>query len=216
MHIFILKNLSAGRFALLVFSTIIIPMATLYIISGCNGAGKTTASFTLLPDIMDCKEFVNADEIAKGLSPFQPDKAAIDAGRIMIRRMEDLLVRDQDFAIETTLATKSYVEFIERAHTRGYKVTLIYFWLNSVELAIERVRARVASGGHNIPEETIRRRYKSGNKNLSELYLRVVDEWLIIDNSTVPPEVVANKGKNEEPIINNPEKFRIITGLDEI
>ncbi|MFT4070601.1 MAG: zeta toxin family protein [Dysgonamonadaceae bacterium] len=191
-------------------------MATLYIISGCNGAGKTTASFTLLPDIMDCKEFVNADEIAKGLSPFQPDKAAIDAGRIMIRRMEDLLVRDQDFAIETTLATKSYVEFIERAHTRGYKVTLIYFWLNSVELAIERVRARVASGGHNIPEETIRRRYKSGNKNLSELYLRVVDEWLIIDNSTVPPEVVANKGKNEEPIINNPEKFRIITGLDEI
>ncbi len=191
-------------------------MPTFYIIAGCNGAGKTTASFTLLPDIMDCKEFVNADEIAKGLSPFQPDKAAIDAGRIMIRRMEDLLVRDQDFAVETTLATKSYVEFIQRAHERGYKVTLIYFWLNSVELAIERVRARVASGGHNIPEETIRRRYVSGNRNLSDLYLHVCDEWLIIDNSSVPPEVVANKGKDEEPIINNLELFKVITGLDNI
>ncbi|OJU42295.1 MAG: zeta toxin [Bacteroidales bacterium 45-6] len=191
-------------------------MATLYIISGCNGAGKTTASFTLLPDIMDCKEFVNADEIAKGLSPFQPEKAAIDAGRIMIKRMEDLLMRDQDFAIETTLATKSYHEFIQRAHARGYKVTLIYFWLNSVELAIERVRARVATGGHHIPEETIRRRYISGNKNLSDLYLHICDEWLIIDNSTVPPEVVANKGQNEAPLINNPELFKTITGLDSI
>lgn len=189
-------------------------MATLYIISGCNGAGKTTASFTLLPDIMDCKEFVNADEIAKGISPFQPERAAIDAGRIMIRRMEDLLKRGDDFAIETTLATKSYMEFIQRAHQLGYRVTLIYFWLHSVELAIERVKARVAAGGHHIPEDTIRRRYVSGNKNLSDLYLHVCDEWLIIDNSAVPPEVVANKGKDEKPTINNPELFKTITGLD--
>ena len=191
-------------------------MPTLYIISGCNGAGKTTTSFTLLPDIMDCKEFVNADEIAKGLSPFQPEKAAIDAGRIMINRMENLLNRGEDFAIETTLATKSYSEFIQRAHQKDYKVTLIYFWLNSVDLAIERVKARVAAGGHNIPENTIRRRYVSGNKNLSEIYLHICDEWLIIDNSTVPPEVVANKGKDEKPTINNPELFKIITGLDSI
>lgn len=188
-------------------------MPTFYIISGCNGAGKTTTSFTLLPDIMNCKEFVNADEIAKGLSPFQPDKAAIDAGRIMIKRMEDLLLRNQDFAVETTLATRSYVEFIRRAKEKGYKITLIYFWLNSVDLAIERVRARVASGGHNIPEATIRRRYSAGNKNLSELYLNVVDEWLIVDNSTVPPEVVGNKGKGAPPTINNQEKFNIITGI---
>lgn len=165
---------------------------------------------------MDCKEFVNADEIAKGLSPFQPEKAAIDAGRIMVKRMEDLLVRDQDFAIETTLATKSYLEFIQRAHARGYKVTLIYFWLSSVELAIERVRARVAAGGHNIPEDTIRRRYKSGMRNLADLYIHVADEWLVIDNSTVPPEVVANKGQNEKPSINNPDLFRVITGLETI
>lgn len=191
-------------------------MPTLYIISGCNGAGKTTTSFTLLPDIMDCKEFVNADEIAKGLSPFQPEKAAIDAGRIMINRMESLLNRNEDFAIETTLSTKSYAEFIKRAHEKDYKVTLIYFWLNSVDLAIERVKARVAAGGHNIPEPTIRRRYVSGNKNLSDIYLHICDEWLIIDNSTVPPEVVANKAKDEEPTINNPELFKVITGLDSI
>lgn len=134
----------------------------------------------------------------------------------MIKRMEDLLTRDQDFAIETTLATKSYLEFIQRAHERGYKVTLIFFWLNSVELAIERVRARVASGGHNIPEETIRRRYESGKKNLADLYLHVCDEWLVIDNSTVPPEVVANKGQNEKAVINNPELFKTITGLETI
>lgn len=191
-------------------------MATLYIIAGCNGAGKTTASFTLLPDIMDCKEFVNADEIAKGLSPFQPEKVAIEAGRIMINRMENLLVRDQDFAIETTLSTKSYIEFIKRAHVRGYKVTLIFYWLNSVDLAIERVRARVAAGGHNIPEHTIRRRYDAGKRNLADLYLTVCDEWLIVDNSNVPPEVVANKSQNEKPVINNPELFKIITGLDGI
>lgn len=188
-------------------------MPTFYIISGCNGAGKTTTSFTLLPDIMNCKEFVNADEIAKGLSPFQPDKAAIDAGRIMIQRMEMLLLRNEDFAVETTLSTRSYVDFIRRARQKGYKITLIYFWLHSVELAIERVRARVANGGHNIPEETIRRRYKAGNKNLSALYLDVVDEWLIVDNSTVPPEVVANKGKGTSPMINNQDKFELITGI---
>ncbi len=189
-------------------------MPTFYIISGCNGAGKTTTSFSLLPDIMDCKEFVNADEIAKGLSPFQPDKAAIDAGRIMIRRMEDLLRRGEDFAIETTLATKTYNDFIRRAREKGYRVRLFYFWLPTVEHAIERVRARVSSGGHNIPEEVIRRRYEAGKRNLADIYIHIVDDWIIVDNSDITPDVVATKGRDEGVAINNPEKFRLITNLD--
>jgi predicted ABC-type ATPase len=172
-------------------------MANLYIISGCNGAGKTTASYSVLPDMLNCKEFVNADEIAKGLSPFQPDKVAIEAGKIMLSRIKDLLNHNIDFAFETTLATKSYTHYITEAHAKGYFVTLLFFWLNSPELAIERVRTRVISGGHNIPNDTILRRYKVGIINLSKLYLPICDYWLIIDNSDSPFKVIAEGFKNE-------------------
>lgn len=117
-------------------------MPNLYIISGCNGAGKTTASYSVLPDMLDCKEFVNADEIARGLSPFQPDKVAIEAGRIMLNRINELLAKKVDFAFEITLASKSYRNFVKKAQLNGYFVTLVYFWLNSVDLAIERVDRR--------------------------------------------------------------------------
>ncbi len=106
-------------------------MPNLYIISGCNGAGKTTASYTVLPEMLQCKEFVNADEIAKGLSPFQPEKVAIEAGRIMLKRIKELLDSNADFAFETTLATKSYAKTVLDAQAKGYHVTLLYFWLNS-------------------------------------------------------------------------------------
>lgn len=111
----------------------------LYIIAGCNGAGKTTASFTILPDILDCKEFVNADEIARGLSPFQPEKVSFEAGRIMLNRIEELFRENQSFAFETTLASKSYKNKIIEAKKNGYEVTMLFFWLNNIELAIERV-----------------------------------------------------------------------------
>ncbi len=104
-------------------------MPKLYIIAGCNGAGKTTASYTVLPEMLGCREFVNADEIAKGLSPFNPESVAIEAGRLMLQRMDDLLSEGSDFAFETTLSTRSYVKFIERAQAKGYFVTLLYFWL---------------------------------------------------------------------------------------
>ena len=111
-------------------------MANLYIISGCNGAGKTTASYTVLPDMLNCKEFINADEIARGLSPFQPEKVAIESGRIMLQRIKDLTAHNLDFAFETTLATKTYTQFIKEAQAKGYFVTLLFFWLNSPELKI--------------------------------------------------------------------------------
>ena len=119
----------------------------LYIIAGCNGAGKTTASFTILPEMLDCKEFVNADEIARGLSPFQPEKVSFKAGRIMLERITDLLESKENFASETTLATKSYRSIISLARADGYNVTLLFFWLQTVNLAIERVNTRVLEGG---------------------------------------------------------------------
>ena len=118
----------------------------LYMIAGCNGAGKTTASFTILPEILNCKEFVNADEIAKGLSPFQPERVSFEAGRIMLDRINELMNRNENFAFETTLATKSYRSKILFAREKGYIVTLLFFWLQSVDLAIERVRIRVQEG----------------------------------------------------------------------
>ena len=122
-------------------------MPNIYIIAGCKGAGKTTASYTVLPEILHCKEFVNADEIARGLSPFQPETVAIASARIMLLRMDELLVLQVDFAIETTLTTRYYIQIIKQAEPKGYIVTILFFWLRDVELAIERVKDRVKEGG---------------------------------------------------------------------
>ena len=173
----------------------------LYIISGCNGAGKTTASYTVLPEILDCREFVNADEIARGLSPFNPESMAIEAGRLMLQRIEDLLAKDKSFSIETTLATKSYINLVRRAQAKGYSVRLLFFWLNSPELALLRIAERVAKGGHNIPEPVVRRRYVAGIRNLIRLFMNEMDYWVIYDNSEYPAVQVATGGKNEEVTI---------------
>ena len=174
----------------------------LYIISGCNGAGKTTASYTVLPEILNCKEFVNADEIARGLSPFNPESVAIEAGRLMLQRIDFLLEKDTSFSIETTLSTKSYINLVRRAQEKGFSVRILFFWLNSPELAIRRVAERVAKGGHNIPEPIIRRRYTAGLKNLFNPFMDQVDYWDIYDNSDYPRKQIACGGKNAKTIIN--------------
>jgi predicted ABC-type ATPase len=175
---------------------------TIYIIAGCNGAGKTTASFTILPDIIDCKEFVNADEIAKGLSPFHPENVAIESGRIMLHRINELIEHEQDFAFETTLSTKSYRQKLVSAKKLGYQVCLLFLWLNSSDLAIERVGIRVLEGGHNIDNEVIKRRYVRGIRNLFEIYLPIADNALIFDNSFGIPELVYQKNFDQELILN--------------
>ena len=179
----------------------------LYIISGCNGAGKTTASFTILPEILDCKEFVNADEIAKGLSPFQPEKVAFEAGRIMLHRVNELLQQDENFAFETTLATRSYKNKILDAKDKNYNTILLFFWLENSELAKERVKTRVKEGGHNIPEDVIERRYIKGIKNLFEIYIPIVDQVLIFDNSEGKHKLIAEKSSSDELIILDEIKF---------
>jgi predicted ABC-type ATPase len=185
----------------------------MYIIAGCNGAGKTTASFTILPDIIDCNEFVNADEIAKGLSPFKPEKVAIQSGRLMLQRINNLICQDESFAVETTLSTKNYKEKIIKAKKNGFNTILIFFWLNKVELAIERVKIRVEEGGHDIPKEVIVRRYHNGIKNLFSIYWDLVDELLIYDNSFGEHELIAQKRDDNNLKIYNQVKFKNLKEL---
>ena len=182
----------------------------LYIISGCNGAGKTTASITVLPEILQCREFVNADEIAKGLSPFNPESVAFEAGRIMLQRIDDLLNREASFSIETTLATRSYINLVRKAHSKGYQVRLVYFWLETPELAVHRVAERVREGGHNIPTDIIYRRYRNGISNLFNIFMDEVDLWMIYDNSRTPRTFVAVGGKDYEIMVNTYETFNKI------
>lgn len=182
----------------------------LYIIAGCNGAGKTTASFTILPEILDCKEFVNADEIAKGLSPFQPEKVSFEARRIMLKRINDLLSENKNFAFETTLSTRSYKNKLAEAKEKGYRITLLFFWLQNTDLAKERVKTRVFEGGHNIEPEIIERRYIKGIKNLFDIYLPIVDGALIFDNSEGKHELLAHKQIDGILNIVNQEKFKLL------
>lgn len=182
----------------------------LYIIAGCNGAGKTTASMTILPKSLLVKEFVNADEIARGLSPFNPEGVAIEAGKLMLQRIDFLLEREESFSIETTLATRSYLQLVHRAHQKGYVVHVIFFWLKTPEQAVRRVAERVSKGGHGIPIETIIRRYEAGINNLFKLYMAQVDIWSIYDNSEQPRERVAYGGKEIDTVICNTSKYERI------
>lgn len=184
-------------------------MKNLYIIAGCNGAGKTTASYTVLPEMLGCREFVNADEIARGLSPFNPEGAAIQAGRLMIERVLQLMKDGQDFAFETTLATRSYIKLIKQAQSVGYFVTLLFFSLPTPEQAVQRVARRVSQGGHNIPLDVIYRRYEAGLKNFFQLYLPVVDFWALYDNNTCPTLRIASGWKKGERMeISEVERFK--------
>jgi predicted ABC-type ATPase len=179
-------------------------MPNLYIIAGCNGAGKTTAAYNLLPNVFETVEFVNADLIAQGISPLNIEGAAFAAARIMLERIEDLLSENKSFAIETTLSGHTYLKYIEQAKQKNYAITLFFVYLNSIALAKERVALRVSKGGHNIPAETIERRYKKGLANFKQ-YAALVDDWYIYDNSTYQNngyDLIAYKEENKLEIIN--------------
>jgi predicted ABC-type ATPase len=180
----------------------------LFIISGCNGAGKTTASFNILPEILDCKQFLNADEIARGLSPFDPESVSIEAGRILLNRFDELVKIGETFAVETTLATLIYKDKILKVQSIGYEVTLLYFWLTDVNMAYDRVNSRVMEGGHNIPKDVINRRYFKGIKNLFNIYLPLCERVLIIDNSKTTPELIYSERKKEEIQILNKLSYK--------
>lgn len=161
------------------------------VISGANGAGKSTLAPHLLRDTLGIYEYVNADTIALGLSAFAPEHAALEAGRIMLRRLNYLVAQRKDFAFETTLASRFYARWLKGLQADGYKINLIFLWLQSVDLAIERVRERVRLGGHSVPEETIKRRYIKGLRNFFELYQSFANSWRVYEVSLSTPIVVA-------------------------
>jgi len=181
-------------------------MPSLFIIAGANGAGKTTASKIIFPELLDIIEFVNADEIAKGLSPFNPEGVSFEAGRIMLRRIHQLISERKNFAFETTLSSKTYLKLIEEVKAHTYSVVLIFLYLNSSEIAKQRVKKRVNEGGHHIPDEVIERRYLRGIQNL-ELFLNLVDDWYLYDNSSGNYELIVRR-VNEEKIIFNFELWK--------
>ncbi|MUG94262.1 AAA family ATPase [Scytonema sp. UIC 10036] len=186
-------------------------MPSLYVIGGANGSGKTTVAMNLLPNFLECFEYVNADSIAVGLSPLNSESMAIEAGRLMIQRLRSLSESGSDFAFETTLAAKTFASFIANCRAKGYTINLIYFWLPSPDLAVERVARRIASGGHSIPEDVIRRRYERGRKNLVSLYLPLCDGWMVYDNSSSLPRLVGERIINQLPIIYENEIWNQIT-----
>jgi predicted ABC-type ATPase len=180
-----------------------------YVIAGPNGSGKTTFATMFLPDYAKCTNFVNADMIAKGLAPFEPRSAAIKAGKLVLQQVHEFAERGVDFAFETTLSGKSYVNLLAELKAKSYGLHLFFLWIPSPELAIERIKDRVRDGGHDVPAEDVRRRFVRGVNNFFKLYESLFDSWMLFDNSKAKPLLIA-KRKNGHMELNNEELFRMI------
>jgi len=182
------------------------------VIAGPNGSGKSTAAPTLLRDYLGVTEFVNADVIALGLSAYGSENVAIQAGRIMLKRLDELTAERSSFAFETTLASRSFASRIQELTERGYQSHLLYLWLPTPEIAVSRVKNRVLNGGHNIPEEVVRRRYFAGLENLFNLYRPLVDYWRLYDNSQpYGYELIAKESKTDKLLISQMDKWNQIS-----
>jgi predicted ABC-type ATPase len=191
-------------------------MKKMYVISGCNGAGKTTTSFTLLPELLDCDNFVNADNIAYGLSPLNPKAADFQAGRLMLDRIKYLIDSKETFAFETTLTTLSYKNVFLEAKKNKFEITLLYIWLNSHALAIQRVNERKRLGGHYVSEEIILRRYYRGLSHFFRTFKDLSDNWYLFDNSNTFPDLVASGSKTKDIIITNNNTYNNILKIYDI
>lgn len=183
-------------------------MPQVVVIAGPNGAGKTTVSKTLLSEILHSKAFVNADAIAQGLNGLAPDTQAIQAGRLMLQQLDEFAIAGEDFAFETTLSGRTYAAWLRKLREKGYQVFLFYSWLDCPDLAVERVRIRVQSGGHSIPEPTIRSRYVRSWDNFLRLYQPIADEWRVVDNShDTGYQLVATGTQMKVATVLNPETW---------
>lgn len=186
-------------------------MPELYLFGGPNGAGKTTTALKVLP-LLGCQRFINADAIASGLEPLAGEDIAFRAGVLMMKRVRELMEESVDFGSESTLAARAWVPMIRKAQACGYTFNLIYVWLPSADLAVERVAARVRAGGHSIPEDTIRRRYEAGLQNFRTLYRPLADAWKVYDNSQPERVIVAQGGMARDTKVLQAAKWEAIVG----
>jgi len=177
--------------------------SNVYIIAGPNGAGKTTFARLFLPDYVNCPNFVNADLIAQGLAPFGPRAAAIKAGKLVLQQIHEFTRRDIDFAFETTLSGRSYANLLKELKIKEYRLHLFFLWIPSPELAMARIKDRVAEGGHNVPAEDVRRRFTRGLRNFFNLYEPLVDSWMLFDNSKAKPVLIAKRKNGHTEAIDN-------------
>lgn len=188
----------------------------LVVIAGPNGAGKTTLAPFLLRDKLELLEYVNADPIALGLSGFDPGSVALEAGCVMLGRLRDLADQRKTFAFETTLAAMHYAGWIKRLRNDGYVFQLMFLWLQSPDLAVQRVRERVLAGGHDVPEQVIRRRHAAGLRNFSNLYQPLANTWAVYDNSESPnPVMIAQGGQGEGPSIIHTDLWERFTEMSQ-
>ena len=165
----------------------------MYVIAGPNGAGKTTFATRYLPQFVKCPEFLNADLIAWGLSPFAAEKQNARAGRLLLERMDELAAQRVNFGFETTLAGRSYFKLLRELKFQGYRINLFFLWLPSADTAVDRVANRVLQGGHNVPDHDIRRRFTAGLSNLLSMYRPILDNWWLYDASTLPPKMIVEE-----------------------
>jgi predicted ABC-type ATPase len=182
---------------------------TIYVIAGPNGAGKTTFASKFLPDFVTCREFLNADLIAAGLSPFAPETQNLRAGRLLLERIGELVAKRVDFGFETTLAGRSYAKLLNDFKAVGYRIELLFLWLPEVEYAVARVQNRVQQGGHDVPMEDIKRRFAAGIRNLFQLYQPILDGWWIYDASLLPPRLIASRDQGP----NSPELLELYSQI---
>jgi predicted ABC-type ATPase len=185
----------------------------LHVIAGPNGAGKTTFASKFLPDFAHCEAFVNADLIARGLSPFAPESAAIKAGKLVLQNIGELMQAGRSFGLETTLSGKSYQTLFKQAHQKRYRIHIFFIWLPNADLAVQRVADRVKQGGHSVPEMDIRRRYNRGIENFWNTYRLLIDDWIIFDNALNQMKKIAYGSKENFEIV---EKSLFGTFLDGI
>jgi predicted ABC-type ATPase len=183
------------------------------IIGGPNGAGKTTAAVDLLPARLHIVEFVNADEIARGLSPFNPESVAVQAGRHMLQRIRTLVESNKSFAFETTCAGRSHVQMLQTCRAAGYFLTMLFLWLPSSDMALARVAHRVREGGHRIPDKVVVRRYGAGIRNMLHLYLPLVDTALVYDNSDRGGVLIAERRPGASLVIHDADRWKRIEEL---
>lgn len=187
-----------------------------YVIAGPNGAGKTTFALEFLPKVADCRTFINADYIARGLSPLDADAAALDAGRLFLRQIRTFMNGRKTFAFETTLAGTSYIRLFRALHEKGYSIHLYYLWIPSIKLALKRIAERIRRGGHGIPKDVVERRFSRGLNNLFRHYMPLADYCAIFDNSSSAPELIFERINTVERIVNQDKFTKVFVSNEEL